>query len=488
MEAYSNSAKIKTGTSSGEIKISINNSKQIISATNNRAKYYAELAEKYKNEAKEHRDNAQYYAEKNSDVTFEYIDSVKEDLETKISTKQNLGDYALKSEIPIKVSELTNDMDFTTFDAVIPEQIGNEQKVLCTNGKNLFWETNSSYNLFDIKLSDHILDYEETKGWALQGTYVYKDAVAGSRYGYPNFYARCLDEYNEATNVEAVNGIEVKVHSNGHKFYDIADKEAIDSYFDSMGSAWFYGIDIENERVFLPRNNYFVQLTGDISDVGNSVEAGLPNITAHTTLGTAGQTGAFIIGETTSAMKYNGTISATTIDLDASYSSPIYGKSNTVQPNAVMKLLYICVGNTANYENMIDVVDQGMDILEQVNYGLETRVNLDATNLSNDGRSLISSYIMPSDKYIDLTLGATDTIYTAPANGWFTLNKISSSSSQYIYFENNITKISSYVKSTANGDYLRVFLPCKKGDSIKVVYNTGGATNYFRFVYAEGEV
>ena len=44
-----NSAKIYTGSSGGELKISLNNTKQVISASNNRAQYYAELAEKYKN-------------------------------------------------------------------------------------------------------------------------------------------------------------------------------------------------------------------------------------------------------------------------------------------------------------------------------------------------------------------------------------------------------------------------------------------------------
>ena len=38
-------------------------------------------------------------------------------------------------------------------------------------------------SMFDTVLKDHILTYEESKGLALQGTYVYKEAIAGSRYG-----------------------------------------------------------------------------------------------------------------------------------------------------------------------------------------------------------------------------------------------------------------------------------------------------------------
>lgn len=57
----------------------------------------------------------------------------------------------------------------------------------------------SGYQMFDIVMKDHVLSYEETLGLAQLGTYVYKEAIAGSRYGYPDFYQKCLDEYNEST-------------------------------------------------------------------------------------------------------------------------------------------------------------------------------------------------------------------------------------------------------------------------------------------------
>lgn len=54
-------------------------------------------------------------------------------------------------------------------------------------------------DLFDVVMKDHILTYEEKKGYELLGEYVYKSAIAGERYGYPDFYNKCLEEYNEAT-------------------------------------------------------------------------------------------------------------------------------------------------------------------------------------------------------------------------------------------------------------------------------------------------
>ena len=118
-----------------------------------------------------------------------------------------------------------------------------------------------------------------------------------------------------------------------------------------MGTAWFYGVDIENERIFLPRNNYFEQAS--TTNVGQSIEAGLPNITGSHTQGLGSwndggtATGAFYRGGGSGEIGSSGTaIKKYSVYFDASLSNPIYGKSNTVQPNAVKKLLYICVGNT----------------------------------------------------------------------------------------------------------------------------------------------
>ena len=269
----------------------------------------------------------------------------------------------------------------------------------------------NSFELFDTKLTDHVLTYEETKGWALQGTYVYKSALAGSRYGYPDFYNKVLEEYNQSTTTETVNGVTVKVHSNGHKFYNIADKTAIDEFFNTMGTAWFYGVDTTNERIFLPRNNYFDQATDDISEVGQSVNAGLPNLT-----------GTFVImnGEEPTGMAYRAyTWTGDSIDniynkasgpgmrvgLDASLLSPIFGNSDTVQPNTVKKLLYICVGNTTNYEGVTEVVNQGIEILEQINEGFVPKDSMTDLSPIVDGQFVSSTVALTTT-----TTAGTETI------------------------------------------------------------------------------
>ena len=93
--AQHNNIKVSPVTSSGGIYINPANSIQTMQVTNNQARYYSELAKKYKDEAQLMRDMTKYYAEQNSNVTFEYIETIKNELNDKISLKQDSGDYAL---------------------------------------------------------------------------------------------------------------------------------------------------------------------------------------------------------------------------------------------------------------------------------------------------------------------------------------------------------------------------------------------------------
>ena len=395
-------------------------------------------------------------------------------------------------------------------------------------------------NMFDTVLKDHILTYEESKGLALQGTYIYKEAIAGSRYGYPTFYEKCVEEFQDASNTKvwlksnvtnvgsvvdtngilsnlstgnyaksdiavnlgaassweivtkhnitsvgsindgfagilggaynlnyylnAENKIVIELSSNGtsydigsirmlqavplntefyikaeftgsaynlyygttleglalqgsiassvsvssrtnnfalgvdesgnhtkwvgtidlkdcyiningvrawsgsvvtlkntnkHFFYDINDKEAVDEYFTSTGRAWFYGVDTENERIFLPRNNSYFRI-GDESTVGTNQDAGLPNIDGYFINDSGGNTGAFynaggVSGNINAAGE--GTTDAK-IAFDASRCSKVYGNAvDTVELDSVNMLLYICVGNTESEEALTNVTE-----------------------------------------------------------------------------------------------------------------------------------
>ncbi len=76
------------------------------------------------------------------------------------------------------------------------------KKIKLPNGDELsLGNEGTSLPLFSPVLQDHILSFEESKGYALQGTWVYKES-APERYGYPDFYNKCVEEYNNSQEVE----------------------------------------------------------------------------------------------------------------------------------------------------------------------------------------------------------------------------------------------------------------------------------------------
>lgn len=91
----------------------------------------------------------------------------------------------------------------------------------------------------------------------------------------------------------------------------------------------------------------------------------------------------------------------------------------------------------------------------------------------------------PSSRFDELTLGASGTEYTAPANGWFYLKKQSNGNNQNLSLQAGTMQVDSYTPSS--GGYCGLYIPVKKGIPCYVVYSLGGATTAFRFIYAEGE-
>ena len=161
----------------------------------------------------------------------------------------NLALQDITSTLETSLSEIqqTSVTEQTTLEGIKQEAINARDELVQGNMYK--------YNLFDPIEKDHILTYEESKGLALLGSYVYKEAVAGSRYGYADFYNKVVAEKEAGTATETTlgeNTVTMYVNSNGHIFYDIADKGAVDVWYNTYGKAEFYGVDVENERIFLP--------------------------------------------------------------------------------------------------------------------------------------------------------------------------------------------------------------------------------------------
>lgn len=131
--------------------------------------------------------------------------------------------------------------------------------------------------------------------------------------------------------------------------------------------------------------------------------------------------------------------------------------------------LYYYVGETVQNANLIDA----------------GRISDAVANVIPNNSNAIAGYAMPSDQYIDLTLEASGTTYTAPADG-------------DICFEQNVPGGATYyIQLTANGftqtrynannASMRLDLSrrMKKGTKFLIVYS-GGTNILFRFIYAEG--
>lgn len=110
-------------------------------------------------------------------------------------------------------------------------------------------------------------------------------------------------------------------------------------------------------------------------------------------------------------------------------------------------------------------------------------------------KSEISSWGMPSGRYIDLTLGATGTEYTAPANGWVVWHRMASVG-QDIHLSNltstGDTKCLSMYPYASIAGKLEAYIPVKKGDRFRTGYSANASdsnnVNCFRFIYAQGEL
>lgn len=266
----------------------------------------------------------------------------------------------------------------------------------------------------------------------------------------------------------------------------------------TYGSCGKFVYNSINNTVRLPKITGFTEGTITPTELGNLTQAGLPNITgkfSSMSFGKRSESNTYTTndvyaeGSFYSHVAHDNRVSPSTtnnktwginagLSIDASRSSSTYGRSSTVQPQSIKVFYYIVVSNSTKTEIEVDIDEIATD--------LNSKADTDLSNLNNTGKGIVSNYAMPSSTYDSLTLGSSGTSYTAPADGWFTVAKATTAENEYIVMINTSNNVSMYTDSGGNLHWVRAFVPASKGDQVTVEYYAGGATQYFRFVYANG--
>lgn len=313
-------------------------------------------------------------------------------------------------------------------------------------------ELNNPYSLLDVKWSDKILNnisWLRSAGQSNSGT-VYVDA-----------YNLILSEYNSAEDEQETIGETTITFRRGQTtgIKITTDKTSFDAILAETGTAWYYVLDTTNTAFYLPQTNGFLQFG---TTAGKFNEAGLPDhkhtVTVYPQIGSGG----WIYGGT--GFRFGPSTATTSL---ASANNPIYGNSETVQPNAVEGYLYFYVGETVQNANLINA-------------------GKIPENYATKDYAVDAGF--PGNKYVDLSLAGSDITYTAPADGWFAFSKTAGANYQNANMRNMTTEYNVISHGSWTGTTCRLMCPARKGEQVYLNYDTSGATNYFRFIYAHGEV
>lgn len=112
--------------------------------------------------------------------------------------------------------------------------------------------------------------------------------------------------------------------------------------------------------------------------------------------------------------------------------------------------------------------------------------NVDASNFTDSGTTFLSGLGMPSNRYETLTVGASGSTYTAPANGYLFVQAMCNTNN-YFNILNTSNNQQTLFYGVASNSVTRLWQPFYAGTEFKIEYSTTTArVNIFRFIYTEG--
>ena len=193
----------------------------------------------------------------------------------------------------------------------LPSQTGNAGKVLTTDGTSASWsEPSSGRQILEIFYTFR------TDVGPINGAYDANGTV-----------------YNRSDFSGGQNPYDLLVAGKA-KSCSFAEYE---TQLSTYGSCGLFGLDTETQRFRVPTLKNILEPTVLSSAIGQIVEAGLPNITGKFIGGNSNGTisGAFKQDSNSVSSQEGSRYHESQMSFDASRSSPIYGKSTTVQPQTI---------------------------------------------------------------------------------------------------------------------------------------------------------
>ena len=208
-------------------------------------------------------------------------------------------------------------------------------------------------------------------------------------------------------------------------------------------------------------NNFSVSSTGELS-LANAISVGT-SVTAGTIIGsTAVGAPALRLGSY-AGMPVRPEITYTATDGMKINARALEASGNIMKPVTVIASEFKSGDNTTQYE---------------------------VVNKSPANNTYMAHMAMPSDKYIDLELGASGTAYTAPADGWaVAYDFVVQTNTILSIFRAQELHLGMRISRPTSRSYADCYIPCSKGETFRVEYGdqTGNAnTPKLRFYYAKG--
>lgn len=183
-----------------------------------------------------------------------------------------------------------------------------------------------------------------------------------------------------------------KVSTNPELFVSEAVWQQSITNYDECGK---FVYDANANTIRLPKLNGYLTVTNNQEDLGKLTEAGLPNITGSITGFEQNQNygGAFYKSSSYTDWNIIGEIDAdaVTVNFDASRSSPVYGKSNTVTTQNIKVFCYVVLGTVSKTDIQIDI--------DNVLSDLANKADKDLSNIPNSKGILVESYHNGSSWY-----------------------------------------------------------------------------------------